>query len=270
MKKFEGILICTDLDGTLLREDKSISKRNVEAIEYFKSEGGFFSLITGRVPQTTLGICEQVRPNAPIGCMNGGGIYDWSAGEYVWAQTVPDDICEIVRDVLREVPSAAAQINTFGPLYFQGDNSATVRFRKLTGVPNLQMNCDDVPEPITKIFFADDDEKAIERIVQILAKHPKHDLFSYIRSEPDKYEVLPKGVSKGTALLKIAEIIGATKTVAVGDYNNDIPMFQTADIAIAVENAVDDAKAEADYVTVRNDDDAIARIIEDIEKGIIK
>ena len=47
MKKFEGILMVTDLDGTLLRNDKSISEENLKAIEYFKSNGGIFAFVTG-------------------------------------------------------------------------------------------------------------------------------------------------------------------------------------------------------------------------------
>ena len=50
MKKFEGCLICTDLDGTLFRSDKTVSKENIDAIEYFKSEGGYFTFVTGRMP----------------------------------------------------------------------------------------------------------------------------------------------------------------------------------------------------------------------------
>ena len=49
MKKFDGIMICTDLDGTLLQSDKTISEENTRAIEYFKSEGGRFTFITGRM-----------------------------------------------------------------------------------------------------------------------------------------------------------------------------------------------------------------------------
>ena len=73
MKKFEGILICSDLDGTLLRADKSVSKENLEAIRYFQREGGRFTFITGRVPEAARKIYEAVRPNAAIGCFNGGG-----------------------------------------------------------------------------------------------------------------------------------------------------------------------------------------------------
>jgi len=271
MKKFEGILICTDLDGTLLCDDKSISAKNVEAIEYFKAEGGFFTVITGRVPQTTMEICKTVKPNAPIGCINGAGVYDWSRGEYIWAQTVPDDICELVAAVYDEIPDAAAQINTFGPLYFQSYNSAMIRFRDINNLPDLQKSCDEITEPITKIFFADDDEEKLLRVIDILSKHPKSGLFSYIRSEIDKYEILPKGISKGTALLKIAEVMGIDKrrTVAVGDYNNDIPMMQAASVGVAVGNACEEAKTAADYITVTNENAAIAKVIEDIENGKI-
>ena len=50
MGKFDGILICTDLDGTILKNDKTISNRNIEAMEYFKKEGGYFTFVTGRMP----------------------------------------------------------------------------------------------------------------------------------------------------------------------------------------------------------------------------
>ena len=53
MGKFDGILLCTDLDETLLTTDKKVSKENYDAIEYFKKEGGKFTFITGRVHQTS-------------------------------------------------------------------------------------------------------------------------------------------------------------------------------------------------------------------------
>ena len=50
MAKFDGILICTDLDGTLLKKDKTVSRENLDAIEYFKANGGYFTYVTGRMP----------------------------------------------------------------------------------------------------------------------------------------------------------------------------------------------------------------------------
>ena len=84
MGKFDGLLFCTDLDGTLYRDDKTVSDENLAAIEYFKSEGGLFTFVTGRVPQTVEKICTQLKPNAPLGCVNGGVIYDYKSGEYLY------------------------------------------------------------------------------------------------------------------------------------------------------------------------------------------
>ena len=73
---FDGILLCTDLDGTLLKNDGSISSENLEAIEYFKREGGAFTFVTGRPHYIAHDICEMIKPNVPFGCLNGGGVYD--------------------------------------------------------------------------------------------------------------------------------------------------------------------------------------------------
>ena len=73
MNKFKGILFTTDLDGTVLRKDKTISEENKKAIEYFMSEGGIFTFITGRIPYGAEPVLQQLEPNAPFGCINGGG-----------------------------------------------------------------------------------------------------------------------------------------------------------------------------------------------------
>ena len=62
MGKFDKILICTDLDGTLFRNNKTISSENIKAIEYFKSEGGFFTFVTGRMPLFSSHVAEIIKP----------------------------------------------------------------------------------------------------------------------------------------------------------------------------------------------------------------
>ena len=83
---------------------------------------------------------------------------------------------------------------------------------------------------------------------------------------------MPQGVCKGTVIPRLADILGIDmkKTVAVGDYYNDVSMIKAAGVGVAVANAVDEAKAAADYITVSNEESAIAHIIYDIEKGNIK
>ena len=77
-------------------------------------------------------------------------------------------------------------------------------------------------------------------------------------------------VQKNTALLKMAELLGIApeKTIAVGDFNNDVSMIRAAGIGFAVDNAVAEAKAVADYVTVSNNHHAIAAIVDRLDRGL--
>ena len=267
MKKFEGILICTDLDGTLLRDDKSISAKTLEKIEYFKSEGGYFTFITGRMPFFVKNIYDLINPNAPFGCINGGGIYDHREMKYLWTKELSKEAMELVRATDEAVEGIGIQVNTFDKIYFSRNNSAMEHFRAATGMPNLQGHYDDVKEPVAKIVFGDTREEAIMAIKKVLDTHPKTDKFDYIRSERTLYEILPKGINKGAVLPRFSEILGldSKRIVAVGDYNNDVAMIKEAGVGIAVANATEEAKAVADYITVSNQEDAIAKIIEDIE-----
>ena len=80
------------------------------------------------------------------------------------------------------------------------------------------------------------------------------------------YEILPKGVSKGSALPILAKSLGVDmkNTIAVGDYDNDITMLKAAGVGYAVSNATAAAKAAADKITVSNEEHAIAKIISEL------
>ena len=70
MGKFDGVLMVSDLDGTLLSSNQRISERNQEAIKHFTDEGGIFTYITGRILAGARPILRQFAPDAPIGCIN--------------------------------------------------------------------------------------------------------------------------------------------------------------------------------------------------------
>lgn len=271
MKTFEGILICTDLDGTLLRNDKSISQENLDAIERFKSGGGYFTYVTGRTPYMSEAISRAISPNAPIGCMNGGGVYDLNTGKYVFAQTLPDAALELVEYAEKNVPGIGISIYTFDKIYFSADNSAMEHFRLVTGVENAVKPYRDVEKPLSKVVFGDEREESIQLLEKLLTSHPLAKDFSFVRSERTLYEILPKGVNKGAVIPILSSHLGidVKKTVAIGDYNNDVPMIRAAAVGVAVANACAEAKSAADYHTVSNEEHAIARIIADIENGIL-
>lgn len=269
MGKFDGILICTDLDGTLFRNDKTVSAATVEAIEYFKREGGRFTFVTGRMPSFVSDVWETVRPNAPFGCINGGGLFDYEAGRYVWTMELPRDALALVRAVDEEFPSIGFQVNTFDKVYFCKENGVMEAFRRITGAPNLVRRYDEMDETIAKVVFGCSEEEEMARLERFLREHPMADRFDFIRSERTLFEILPKGSGKGTAVGKLTEYFGLEprKTVAIGDYNNDISMFEAAGVGIAVANACPEALAAADFVTVSNEEDAVARVICDLEEG---
>ncbi len=269
MGKFDGILLCTDLDGTLYKNDKTVSEENIRAIEYFKSEGGYFTFVTGRMPYYISDIYDMTKPNAPIGCINGGGLYDYPNKRYIWNCAAADGVLELVSCVEREVPGIGIQVNTFYNTFFCKENDATVRFRARTGLPLLKCDYNEIKEPIAKIHFLSLSEEDIQKAADVLSSHPLSDRFDFIRSEKTIYEILPKGIGKGRSIEKLTEYLGLDprKTVAVGDYDNDISMIRAAGVGIAVSNASQNTLAAADYITVSNEEHAIARVISDIEEG---
>ena len=268
MKRFEGMLFCTDLDGTLYADDKTVSKENLAAIEYFQAEGGLFTFITGRVPAATSGICDVIHPNAPFGCINGGGIYDPFQEKLIWSRELPLEALELVRCVDRELPEIGIQLNTEAHIYFTKDNSTMQRFRRVTGAPNVTCSYEALCEPLLKVVLGHPEERQLTALKELLNNHPMAGDYDFIRSEKELYEILPKGASKGGLLTKLAELLGISmeRTIAVGDYNNDVSMLRAAGLSFAVSNAVPAAKEAADHVTVSNNEHAIAAIVEQLDR----
>ena len=269
--KFKGILLCTDLDGTLLRENRSISCENREAIEYFQREGGLFTFVTGRMPFFVNHIYEAVRPNAPIGCINGGGIYDFAAGKYLWAQEISPAVLEMAAYAGDQLPGNGVQVNCLERIFFCQENDVMREFRTVTGVPDLPARYEEVHEPIAKIVFGVAREAEMQQLQALLRAHPLASEFDFIRSEQTLFEILPKGISKGSVLPRMAELLALdpARTIAVGDYYNDISMLCAAGVGYAVANACEAAKEAADRITVSNEEHAIAAIVGELERGAL-
>lgn len=270
MGKFDGILIVTDLDGTLYSDDKTVSAENKAAIEYFKKEGGYFTFITGRLPYYSQQAYKAIEPNAPFGCINGGGVYDGAAGEYRWYCTLPSEAVELVGVIERTFPRMGIQLCTPHRTYFAKDNERTAGFRRATGLPHWICPYDQVKEPVAKVLFCSDDEEELLAVGETLQAHPLGEKFSFVRSEKTLYEILPKGVQKGLALGKLTDLLGLDpkNTIAVGDYDNDVGMFLAAGLGVAVANASPKAKAAAKHhLAASNQEHAIARLVEQLEQG---
>ena len=271
MGKFDGILLCTDLDDTLLTTDKKISEENARAIEYFKSEGGFFTFATGRVPHGARLMLEFVKPNAPMICFNGGAIYDFNNDKILWSRNLDKDAVKVVEFVDKNIPHAGIEICTAEKIYFSKVNRLVEEHKVWEQLPDNDLDYRDVEEDWKKVILMVE-ENEIWHLRETLAKAPFFDDYSFTQSSPWYYELLPKDASKGDGLLHLADLLGVDRkrTIGVGDNENDIMLVKMAGKGVAVANAVDEVKAVADFITVDHNSHAIAEVIKDIENGKIK
>ncbi len=268
MGKFSGYMIVTDLDGTLLRNDKRISKENLNAIRYFQEEGGLLSFATGRIPQGVGLVLQQIQPNAPCGHGNGTSIYDHRTKARLWERSLdPEHASELVDYALEQEPSIGIIACTHDTAYFQKKNAASEMFRCHEGFEDKEGNVCTITEPLAKIMFTESDEPTFLRLMARVAEHPLAKEFMLIRTDVAYYELLPKNASKGDLIPRLSEITGIAieQIIAVGDNDNDASMLRAAGIGVAVANASEAAKAAADRITVSNEEHALARIIKELE-----
>lgn len=271
MGKFDGILLCTDLDDTLLTTDKKISAKNSEAIEYFKSEGGLFTFATGRVPAGAKLMLKYVHPNAPMVSFNGAAIYDFNDDKLLWSRSLGADAVKAVEYIDNMFDFAGIEVCTADKIYFCKTNKVVEEHKILEQLPDNYMDYHDIEEKWKKVLFMVEAEQ-IQLIRSAIADSPFADKYTFVQSSPWYYELLPKNASKGEGLMHLAELLEVDKsrTVAVGDNENDLMLVKMAGTGVAVANAIDEIKEAADYITVDNNSHAIAAVIYAIEKGIIR
>ncbi len=272
MKKFDGILLCTDLDDTLLTTDKKVSEENSRAIEYFKSEGGLFTFATGRVPHGARLMLDYVHPNAPMVCFNGGVIYDFNEDKILWSRRLDESAEKVVEFVDNNFKTAGIEICTEKNIYFSKSNKLVERHKFFEKLPDNDLNYKLVTEEWKKVIFMVEVEE-MPYLREMLAAAPFFNDFSFVQSSPWYYELLPKNASKGDGLLHLADLMGVepSRTVAVGDNENDLMMVKMAGTGFAVANAVDVVKKAADYVLKEdNNSSAVAAVIKAIDSGEIK
>ncbi len=271
-KKFQNLLVCTDLDGTLLNDRREISEENLAAIEYFKREGGHFTFATGRQLVILDELCAVVQPNAPIASFNGAALFDSQKNDCIWSVSLPDSAAEIVDYAHAHFPQVGIQLNTKSAIYYQQDSATLADFRERTHTPYQYGNLQTMAEPVIKVVFASEEGGCLDNVFEKISKHPRATQCDCIRSEYTFLDLMPKNISKGGALQILADHLKIDRqhTLAIGDYDNDVSMIKLAGVGVAVANASPNAKAAADWITVSNNEHAIAKVIDDIDKGRIR
>lgn len=271
MGKFDGILLCTDLDCTLLSSKSTVSDENIKAINYFKEEGGKFTFVTGRVPKGAGLIQKWVEPNAPIVVFNGAGVYDLEKEELLWGTYLPESAKKVVEYVEDRAPSFGLMVCTDEKIYHPSINEWVEANYKLENFLPDTTPWSEIKEKWKKVIFVVN-EIDMPVVIDAVEKSGYKDEFHFVRSCANYYEMLPKGQNKRTGVEKLCKLTGISKdkTIAIGDNENDIEMIEYAGLGIAVGNATDSVKKIADLVTVTNDEDAVARVIWDFDTGKIR
>ncbi len=264
----EKTIVLSDMDGTLLRSDGTISQRNKETIEKWIQRGGHFGIATGRGHINAAPFLEGVEINAPCIFYNGSMLYDQIKKQVVDVKSLPQ---EKVMDTLLWVLKAYPQVmlHVYGieicHLVSKEENADEVILAQhqpavFSDLENIQN------EPWIKILFAGKPHelKAIEERLQSKLK----DTVRWVYSLDIYLEILPKGVSKGYMVPKLKELHGEDfKVVAIGDYYNDLEMIKEADLGIAMGNSPENFQKVADLVTKSNEEDGVSEVLEDLMEG---
>ncbi len=271
MGKFDGWLIATDLDGTLIGENGQIPARNLEAISRFQEEGGLFTIATGRSLAMCHGYLAQVRINTPAILINGTLLYDTDSDRPVWQTGLNREVAtRILSRVTRSFPDVCAQIHSAGPIALVSRYSCVDIFLENEDLPRVWTTPDTVGEPWYKIMFYSTPERLgeLEAFVGREIEFADRAQLNILYSAPYYYEMMPAATNKGTGLLHLAEIEGIRHdhTVAIGDYFNDADMIRMAGIGAAVANAPEEIRRMADIVVGHNDSGAIADLIAWLEE----
>lgn len=253
---FDGYLFCTDIDGTLTVHGE-LSQENADAIRYFQSEGGLFTVSTGREPGYIRKYKELFVPNTYMIAVNGTLIYDPVTHEIPYQDCLGRDALEVVRYAVEMYPYLEEVHTTY---------SLTEDSNRYVPGETIDEHFRQVPEPWYKMIFCIPAEPSDATIADLLAHFGDH--FHFDRSWPNGIEMHSGTSGKGECIERLRELLGdrASVVVAAGDYENDITMLQHADIGYAVGNAIDALKVVADRVTVTNEEHAISAIIEELRK----
>ncbi|MFB7735098.1 HAD family hydrolase [Streptomyces sp. NPDC056112] len=255
-------LIATDLDGTLLRSDGSVSERTREALAAATAAGAAHLVVTGRAVPWTRHVLDDLGYRGLAVCGQGAQVYD--AGEHRLLTSVTLD---------RQLAAVAlAKIEAeVGPLYLAAsrdglDGEVLVGPGYAVAGPLPATPFTDVADlwsaPLNKIYVQHPDLSDDE--LADVARRTAGGFVSVTMAGEGIVELLPLGLSKATGLSLAARRLGlkAADAIAFGDMPNDVPMFSWASRGVAMANAHEELKAVADEVTASNDEDGIAVLLE--------
>lgn len=255
-------LVATDLDGTLLRNDHSVSRRTRDALAAATAAGAAHIVVTGRAVPWTRPILDDLGYTGLAVCGQGAQVYDAGAHRLLTSVTLDRQLAGV----------ALAKIEAeVGPLYLaasrdglDGEVLVGPGYEVHGALPAMPFTdaADVWAAPLNKLYIQHPELTSDE--LAEAATRTAGGFVTVTMAGEGIVELLPLGLSKATGLSLAARRLGvkAAGTIAFGDMPNDLPMFAWAGHGVAMANAHPDLRAVADEVTASNEEDGIAVVLE--------
>ena len=266
-------LVATDLDGTLLRSDDTVSDRTRAALRAATDAGLVVAFVTGRPPRWLDDVIDEPGHVGVAVGANGAVLYDMADQTLLSVHSLPPELMREIGDELRaQFPDV-----TFAVEYANGFAAEEGYVHDWRINPRLDRQGRPIPAPRTGALADITGEPGIKLLAKEHAAQPDRFLAAATEllgtrasithsSSYGLLEIASAGVTKATGLAELAERHGVRREdiLAVGDMPNDIPMLEWAGHSFAVSNGHASARAAARTTVGRNDDDAVADLIERI------
>ncbi len=261
-KKFDGLYLFSDVDGTLASTENYIPEENRKAIQYFVEEGGTFGIATGRY----LGDLE-VLDSLPINGFgflnNGAAFYDFKKKKMISSRALPSGILQHYLPLFDEDKDCGLLlVNDEGYLTVNLDDTP----RPVLDSRYLVKTLAEITDPLYKIMFVVEEKAASELARELVGLNIAG--VDYVQTGERTLEVVPHKVSKGKAFSVWCEefSIHREHTFFIGDSFNDVSFLEKAGFSAVVSHAPEEVKAHADHVCCDFQSGAVADMIALIDK----
>jgi hypothetical protein len=268
MKRLNAKLIISDFDGTLIDSNHKVSPNVRKVIDDYVKDGGIFAVCTGRMLASILPQVRELGLNGLVVACQGTVIADIKSGQLIrhggFSCSQSAEICKVLEDMHAYVNAYADDVLITD---IPKENKYLLEYEKITGIIAKHVDM-----PISEYILQNNIK--CQKVASLCFPEEKiklfNDLSGIFKSKYDVtysadvlVEVSPAGDDKGNALKYLANHynIDIKDTVAIGDNLNDLSMIQAAGVGVAVGNATQPLKDEADFITITNDEGAVAEVI---------
>ncbi|MEL7293083.1 MAG: Cof-type HAD-IIB family hydrolase [Pseudomonadota bacterium] len=260
-------LIALDMDGTLLTSDKTISENTKRAIDAARQQGVKVVLASGRPldgMQAKLDELNIQGDNEFVVYFNGSMVKELGSDKLIHTAIIDGAKAKKVATLAQQLGLDCHAFSTEHGLITPKMNPHTDIEANINQIPVTEMAFDQLVDdhPIIKVMIVGAPEKLTNGIRQIPDEF--HQAFTIVQSAPFFLEFLNLDSNKGVGVGAIAEYLGirADEVICVGDAENDHHMLQYAGLGVAMDNAMPQTKQIADHITASNNEDGVAKVIE--------